>query len=373
MFGFFKSEEQKKKELRPLSEKDIRGKLYGEFQSPTTESGSTSPKSSKTLSESEIQKKLYGSYMTSVESDQPKETYASPKPLRQDLFEAGVQEEEEVSQEQEASPNLFEEETEDDSSDKEKIRRWSDQENKITEELKSPKVSSYQPIRPANTPIITKPQSEKQGVGWAGASAFLMTVFSAILGGFVKLFSLLQLKSPAIRRVFYWLAAIAILAGLLLGIHHLNVQRENAIKAQKPKAPAATAKDVVKPEAKEAEAAAVQEEVESAPAVAAAEAEEAPARSEAEAVAEVPSPQKPYVIQVATYVTESDAAGLVEKFKKEDVESFVKRLGRPGGRYYFSVFLGRYESYHEAQQALSNFKQNDIAEPFQDAFVRTMS
>ena len=52
---------------------------------------------------------------------------------------------------------------------------------------------------------------------------------------------------------------------------------------------------------------------------------------------------------------------------------FVKSLSRPSGKVYYSLFLGRFKSYSEAQRQFESFKKLEASRPFKDAFIRTLS
>lgn len=81
----------------------------------------------------------------------------------------------------------------------------------------------------------------------------------------------------------------------------------------------------------------------------------------------------PYVIQVATYAFARDAGRIAASLKSSGYAAFSRTLSRSGDRTYYLVFLGRYETHAAAEQALRDFKKTPSSQPFQDAFVRSLS
>lgn len=79
-----------------------------------------------------------------------------------------------------------------------------------------------------------------------------------------------------------------------------------------------------------------------------------------------------YVVQVATYAFETDADRMAKQMVENGWPAFVQGLSRAGGRIYYSVFLGRFESYSSSQKTFEKFKKADIAKPFSDAFIRKL-
>jgi cell division septation protein DedD len=80
-----------------------------------------------------------------------------------------------------------------------------------------------------------------------------------------------------------------------------------------------------------------------------------------------------YVIQVATYAVLEDANRIIQNLKQSGFESFYKKQVRNStGHSFFTVCLGRFESYSSAQETLAKFRKASVARPFQDAFIRTM-
>lgn len=401
-----------------------------------------------TLSETEIQKKLYGGVLPGGRAglkreeekkapqslkDEVKEiqkpasepaqssTAVAPQPSKPhkteklaseptlDLFEQANEEEPEVVEE---SPvNQFDEveearETSQPITEKvssvqrEKIQQWVKKENKIVEE--TPKsttptssvkpTSVYRPERvPGHEPAEKSSNAVAEGAGKA-VKVFFQTIigfFGVLLAGTISFFLKIDFRKPQIRKLFYWLGAVAILAGLLIAIHFLNVKRENAMNGKVPVASSSESKnasastterqqessqkssttEVSSNSARQVQDSNVSSESTSAASTQLQTAESSEENTGAD-VQPTPSAEKSYVIQVATYAVKSDAERIVERFSEAGIQSFVKSLKRPSGKLYYCVFLGTFPDYSTAEEALSDFKRTDSARPYQDSFVR---
>jgi cell division protein FtsN len=188
-----------------------------------------------------------------------------------------------------------------------------------------------------------------------------------------------------VRAILFWGAGLALLFFLFTSVHLLNIRREAAMKAPRTSPAAAPAA------AEPAEADAVEEpapapvkkvkpdsEVLSAPAgseealpPAAAEERRKPAAAEPrEAPASRAAAPTRYVIQVATYANASDAEKVVGNLRGAGLAAFVKELRRPSGRVYYSVLIGGFAAFQEAQAFFERFREREIAKPFPDAFIR---
>ena len=186
----------------------------------------------------------------------------------------------------------------------------------------------------------------------------LLKGFSEKTGEMVKFF--LDPKQVALRRVFYWGAAVLVVFLLFLGVNALNSQREEAMRVRykipgesiPAKAPAVAAAVVVpaKP--------AAERPVVITP---------APVRTPKSA----PASAEPYVIQVVTYPSVQDAGSIVKTLKNSGFRAFVKESARPSGRVFYMVLIGGFRTAAEAQSQLLKFRGQEVARPFQDAFVRT--
>lgn len=179
------------------------------------------------------------------------------------------------------------------------------------------------------------------------------------------------------RNIFKKAGTILLVVGLIFvlfsGVHYLNVQREKAMGEMRK----AVASKVTSSEVSETNVAKPSSGAESAALspVGAREADTAISSkaSEAESLPtamEIPAGE--FVIQIATYVNEDDAQRIKEQLISANWPSFVKGFARSGAKLYYSVYIGRYASYSEAQHAFASFRKTDDAVPFQDAFIRTL-
>jgi len=201
-----------------------------------------------------------------------------------------------------------------------------------------------------------------------------LTVFLDLFKGFsektselVKFF--LDPRQVVFRRVFYWGTAVLVVFFLFWGVNALNSQREEAMRARYkiPGESAAPAKtpDVITP------AVPVKPVVERPVVIT-----PAPVRTPKVSVSEATSKPVPltagaYVIQVVTYPSAQDAESIVNTLKNSGFRAFVKESARPNGGVFYIVLIGGFRTVAEAQSQLLKFRKQEVARPFQDAFVRT--
>ena len=168
-----------------------------------------------------------------------------------------------------------------------------------------------------------------------------------------------------------WGLGILVAAVLFVGIHSLNNYRTAAMKAAKPRRPEMIQRvfkrKVRAPETKQPP---TREEKVSSP---------VPSPAAAENVVKEPpvappSPEtgKLYVIQVCTYANENDANKLVNQMKQAGLPAFAHSLARTNGKTFYLVFLGRFETFREAQVKLKAFRSEPLARDFPDSFVREL-
>lgn len=222
-------------------------------------------------------------------------------------------------------------------------------------------------------------------LGAAGKGA--LGAFVVAIAFILRLLRSFDLRKPVVRRVIYWTAGAAALFSIFMGIHLLNVRREEAMKAP-PKMVSKAAKKETP--VKKTPAAEVKK---AAPSTAVRQSDEAltPATPETPASAEKPAVQPKaqtpaadssaaapaagtgrYVIQVATFAGPNDAERVQKSLKAAQLPVFVKALTRPSGRVYYSVFMGRYATFDDAQDGFEIFRKNEAGKAFEDAFIRTI-
>ncbi len=189
-----------------------------------------------------------------------------------------------------------------------------------------------------------------------------------------SLAGLMDPKRVMVRRVLTWSAAVLVVFLLFWGVNALNSQREVAMKTQykRHKEPRQTAAVASKPSSVPA-ASAVERSVVVTPA--------APHPREVVITPAALVKHKevaansagPYSIQVVTYPGKADAEQVVETLKKDKLDAFLKEYKRTSGRVFYVVFIGGYRTEAEAQAQLVKFRAKEVARPFQDAFVKTIS
>lgn len=185
----------------------------------------------------------------------------------------------------------------------------------------------------------------------------------AMVKGLVRGFSKVNFSDAPMRNTLYWLGAVSFLAAVFMAIHLLNSHREKAMKAR-PKVSSATL-----------------EETDLSLPLELLSSEEAPETPEQallgpeseEAAAVSAEKMKPYVVQIATYVGPRDAERMAALLQGEGFPAFVQELRRQNGKVYHCVFIGRFKDHREAEKALEAFRKKEAAQPFQDAFVRTLA
>lgn len=240
------------------------------------------------------------------------------------------------------------------------------------------------------------------GQGLKAIGLKLLELVGWALGSVIRLITSINFKSPAVRRALSMAFGFGVLALVFFGVHLLNVQREAAMK-RPPKViyspvhsvvqttPAQESVALSRPEQAKKDDTSSGKKAETHQAKEATKTPESSATAKTEAsqtagtakIIELPKqPQAPretaqitgpaYVIQVATFATQADAQKLADRFKAESFRAFVKPLSRSGNRVYYCVFIGKFKTSQEADTTLSSFKQKNIAQSFQDAFVRMM-
>jgi hypothetical protein len=226
--------------------------------------------------------------------------------------------------------------------------------------------------------VMPKLQMPELPIGalWTAVSNAFAAGFNAIFGVFFAIGRVVDFRREGVRTGLAWGSGLVMLVLLLAAIQGLNSKREIAMKTSVPKAPKKiAAKAVLKKAAVPVAADSQEQEI----GVNVADRNEVPLTRAQEdtkvvikkaASAEVSRGR--FVIQVATYVIRDDANRLLQDLQKIEPKSFVKGLSRSSGKTYFSVFLGRFESFQEGQQALAKFKKTDLSRSFKDAFIRTL-
>ncbi len=319
---------------------------------------------SSVLSESEIQKKLYGEFFDPashpVIGDREHFKEPAPAPFAP----------KESSPEKDADLDLFRVQ-------KDALSEQSLSPRQVTPEQKpADSVPRYVPLqdfekKPASMPSgpdpyarfrYNRPQENK----WA-AFLDLLKGFFEKTGEWIKFF--LDPKQVVIRRIFYWGAAALVVFLLFWGVNALNSQREEAMRVRY-KIPGESVSMKIQDTVV---AVAPAQPVAERPVVITPAPVRPPkvrASETSSAAAAIPMTGS-YVIQVVTYPSSQDADSIVKTLKGSGFRAFVKESARPNGGVFYVVFIGGFRTAAEAQSQLLKFREQEVARPFQDAFVRT--
>lgn len=356
--------------------------------------------SMKVLSETEIQKKLYGDYRDRY----PKESRGLKSERREKVsLNIALHE----SESQPAAGDLFRIPpaiTEPNHSHSREETPLKEKEHKA-EQARMHRLASLAESEKKLQSSPRHEKSEKTVIRWPKVGAVISSAFSAVVGflwagvrgigrGLLKaiVFFLsfgvravrwFDFRRSEVRRITFAVLGLVALFALFASIHFLNVRREKAMKSSGTRA-AAVAKATPKASSsrpRDEETAAKSSTM--VPGDSAdvsqsgnGEATEAKSNNAAGAVAvggdTAQTKAKRYVIQVATYSNSADADRIVESLKGEGAAAFSKSLTRPSGKVYYSVFIGRYSNFEQAQQNLESFRKKDASKSFQDAFIRTL-
>ncbi|MFZ5801702.1 MAG: SPOR domain-containing protein [Candidatus Omnitrophota bacterium] len=166
-------------------------------------------------------------------------------------------------------------------------------------------------------------------------------------------------------RIAVWCLSIAGIALLFWGVHYLNVQREKAMSTSS----GLSKKTAAKPSQQNAPSA--ETAVPVATTFESSEGVLTPVEGAKTQGTAAPA-QRTFVIQIATYVNETDARPLVEKLKAAGFTAFMRRESS-GERKYHTVYLGRFSTFQMGQEKLHQFRQTEFSKTFQDAFVRSIT
>lgn len=347
--------------------------------------------SDKVLSEQEIQQKLYGRFLTNKNAVAgASESYTRPAPKVSNASSAAVLFPEETTEERSSVDTRTAESLSDLRTSEKKVDikeptsipaskeifrdRFQSTENDL---LKVNRVKSAAP-KPIFKPVLPKIQLPKIPFQALLSRVFsgAAVIFNAIFGVFFKISRVVDFRKEGVRTGLAWGSGVVMLVVLLAAIQGLNSKREIAMKTAVPRAPKKiSAKAVTKKIAPAAALSAESKTEAIAPLAGRNEKPLTPAIQEAgEGLkkADKAAATGRFVIQVATYVIRDDANRLLEDLQKIESRSFVKGLSRSSGKTYYSVFLGRFQSFQEGQQALAKFKKSDLSRSFKDAFIRTL-
>lgn len=419
--GFFKK--KKDSSLHTLSESDIQKRLYGNLK-PADKKTDAVPHKFKTIPTPETPAKSYAESVSAAQKLTPKVSPEKPSYSsydKDDLFAHTDNYSDSVDKTVTPDPVSDEPRSSAHISEAEKIKEESIMARlgEIAEKEEAQKEKEFKAAQAAPVKIKTtqssasvkpaplggsfnKTQKKKSGLN---LGAVLVGFISVAAKGFIAVlgvFKVINLGNPKIRTALYWLLGAGVLVSLFFGVHLLNVQREAAMKspikkkevsAPKVERPAAEAAVVTTELVRSEQRTATPVNTSSNASIdnsrtdsseprnesVANESSVEPARVEStaanasvdNALIETQSSGR-YVIQVATYAGPNDANRMREQFADAGIPVFVQSLSRPSGKVYYSLFLGRFKSYSEAQSQFEKFKGLESSRPFKDAFIRTL-
>lgn len=289
----------------------------------------------KPLSEKEIQRKLYGSILSSTSVEEAPETRWMEPPKFKEVKEV--------------------------------------KEVKDTKEFKE---KEKKPV--TERPWITLPETKINiSIPWKKIGATCSAIFKTAFGLGKVLFS---------RLATVWGMGALIVAVLFISVHSLNTFRTKAMKAPRQddsmvfvRKAARQKAAQVKQETKAPESAALP----LSPATKERTSKETPLPAavvppvlpglEQPAVVPPVSTRNPYVIQVCTYASQTDAEKLIDELKGEQLNAFFQSSTRSSGKTFYLVFLGRFKDLRESQTRLKEFRSQSISKSFPDSFIRTLS
>lgn len=228
----------------------------------------------------------------------------------------------------------------------------------------------------------------------ANGAKFVLGILTSILwkaGSYLAqsldfILKILDPRKPQARKLLYSITACLLVAALFFGVFRLNAQRKKAMSGEIRKdpisavVPAKTAVSqavssgvISSPSAEKQSSQSLNQNSDDIP-VKAAEVLPPSAAGMLSEAAQVPQGGAgKYVIQVATYATLGDANQVIRAIEQAGFTAFTKKQMRNStGHTFYPVYLGRYEKFVTAQQSLSKFRKASVARPFQDSFVRTL-
>lgn len=203
-------------------------------------------------------------------------------------------------------------------------------------------------------PNLGKPLSKLFSVLIPGIRAVASALLNVLIQMTKWLAEFVYYRRESVKKVSLWGLAILGVFALFIGVHMLNVRREEAM--QKPPV----------------------QRVQEAPAPAAPVVAEEPSSPLAEPTPAIPAEapavesEGKYVVQIATYFSETDATKVAGELKAGNWPSFIRNVPRSDGKVFYSVYLGRFQDYQQAQDVLNKFRKTAVAGPFQDAFIRKL-
>lgn len=230
---------------------------------------------------------------------------------------------------------------------------WSERAEPSPAPKKTPTLVERPKLPRLNLPRVNFP--------WQKIASILFEVAQTVGGGLLR-----AGKAVFSRLLTGWGVSFLVVVFLFLGINALNSYRTHAMKTSKGRkispqsvvVPAGPLDRNHKPLSRPAE-----------PVKAA-----APISPPAAKLVNEAGIKKPYVIQVATYAQPQDAERLTRQMTEANLSAFHQTLtGRNNGKTFYAVFLGRFETFSEAQAEQKKFTQTSFSKDFPDSFIRSLN
>ncbi|HXV27346.1 MAG TPA: SPOR domain-containing protein [bacterium] len=354
---------KKTEQLRTLSEKEIQEKLYGRFQMTMKETSLESPpmpalkNSFQTATLDNADHKpgdLFSFSSASVK------TNAAPRPAKYEEEEGEIE-----------FPKSVPAPLADLDSKTVQGSKFAERDSRETKPRAFTKPPSSGPAfapRPKLTGGGVKFFQNAAAAIGKGIGSILSLILKLVAGFFEG--SIVFLKRGQNR---YWVGALVFLSILLVSIHHLNVRREIAMKAPRPRhtesstTPHISSRSAVPAAASSSRPLAQEISDQTSPLSATNVDSETPTQTlgptESDGL---------FVVQIVTYANEDDAIQLQARLRQDGLQTLLRKSTRSSGKTYFTVFVGRFKTYREAQEMLARFQKKEISKPFQDAFIRTL-
>lgn len=342
--------------LKKLTEKDIQEKLYGSYNSPQLDLELDNPQSARLendeILDSPVSSKKMASFSESVTA-----------------FVAGREKEAKRAQPTSEKKSL--------SSETERV---------TTANVKAVHVQGrsfqYRPRKPWFRNTMKKAGAALQS-NMQKAISVLQTGVANVVFFLVQLvkFSVnyVHLHHGGLKKTSLWFLGALGLFALFSSVHYLNEKREDAMQKFTGQDSAVDESESMKALAETGAAEITKVAVEENVLKPVDSVQQVSSESQEKAIEHVGSVNQEgnagtgrFVVQVATYVNEADAIRVTELLKGSGWPAFIKPVPRTGGKVFYSVYIGRFDSYAAAQKVFSEFKKSVAAAPFQDSFIRKL-
>ncbi len=338
--------------FKPLSENEIQSRLYGTFRPPHLD-----------------EKKLKETSKDSVSKNKV-EAPAVIKSTSTDLFTSTTKSAPITAPIESSEPKKSE--------GREEVQRWLSREKDTVEKTVAAKPNINQTFKPRST---TTPGATSGSAWFQTASKSAFAVLGLMISVCLSIVRGIQNLRLPWKKWLPWIGGLVLIVGLVFSIQGLNAQRETAMSRARKVLPAkvqvteAGETAVVQATGKSDRKKSGENNQDPISGVSNADSEtgnQSLSNASVQGKSEISDETRAYVIQVATYVNSADAEKMLGVIKNANFTGFIQSLKRQSGRVYHCIFLGRYKTSDEADQALARFKRQSFSATFPDAFVRKL-